>query len=623
MRTNDSDPVNVKAIVDWPAPVNLKDFKKWLGLANYLPKYSNNYADMARPRSNRLKKDVTWCWDTEQEAALEAIKENLSLKAAEKNYSLHDKELLEMKYALGSLVWLEDICGLNRSRFVAYCDSVASPFPENGLLYNFEVKPKPGKQNALADALSRRPDYELAHVTSVTLSITELVRAAYAHGDVCVVLLHALESVGFKDSDVELSARFHRNFIDGSLLHYSTDHEDTRRVVVPHDEELKYRILYETHDSLVADPFDREKTYSSVSRHYWCLKLYKWSKTYVSTCETCQRVKLSPHSSAPLANLFVPSGCWQSMSMDFVFDLPKDSDGNIGVVIFVDQLDKMIQLAVGRDNTEGKGTASLFLDRMFANTDSLNGQTERVTCVVKDILRSTCAETAKRWSAMLPLVKFALNIAVHASTGFTPFYVNSLRHLRMPLTPSRRDSGLDGGESDWLEDISPAALRKQVDDFLSARLSVLHHVRDAMAESQHVQKEQADARGRAFKTKLRHRFIGPFTAVAKEVLAYTLNLPSKMRTHAVFYVGLLKRYRDPSSKGLAPAKNKTPDAIDTEPGHWQLGADSPFAEDTQSESSIPLDRQPEAEDTRGPTCPAGHEGSLRRRSTSMGSTTTF
>ncbi|OWZ18612.1 Pol Polyprotein [Phytophthora megakarya] len=32
--------------------------------------------------------------------------------------------------------------------------------------YNFDVKYKPGKQNALADALSHRPDYELAHVTN-------------------------------------------------------------------------------------------------------------------------------------------------------------------------------------------------------------------------------------------------------------------------------------------------------------------------------------------------------------------------------------------------------------------------------------------------------------------------
>ena len=43
--------------------------------------------------------------------------------------------------------------------------------------YNFEVKYKPGKQNALADALSRRPDYELAHVTTLSSSVTDLIRA--------------------------------------------------------------------------------------------------------------------------------------------------------------------------------------------------------------------------------------------------------------------------------------------------------------------------------------------------------------------------------------------------------------------------------------------------------------
>jgi hypothetical protein len=52
-----------------------------------------------------------------------------------------------------------------------------------------------------------------------------------------------------------------------------------------------------------------------------------------------------------------------------------------------------------------------------------------------------------------------------------------------------------------------------------------------------------------FKTKLRPRFVGPFTVVVKKDLAYTLNLPKKMRTHPVFYVGLLKPYRDPEQEG--------------------------------------------------------------------------
>ncbi|GMF35058.1 unnamed protein product [Phytophthora fragariaefolia] len=73
--------------------------------------------------------------------------------------------------------------------------------------YNFEVKYKPGKQKALADALSRRPDYELAHVTTVTSSIPDLIFALYASDNMCVALLKALGSKEFEDSDKELSVR--------------------------------------------------------------------------------------------------------------------------------------------------------------------------------------------------------------------------------------------------------------------------------------------------------------------------------------------------------------------------------------------------------------------------------
>ena len=45
-------------------------------------------------------------------------------------------------------------------------------------------------------------------------------------------------------------------------------------------------------------------------------------------------------------------------------------------------------------------------------------------------------------------------------------------------------------------------MQKQVSEFLAKRFSVLRQVRDAMAEDQDQQKEQADAKGRGcIKTK--------------------------------------------------------------------------------------------------------------------------
>ncbi|KAG4054526.1 hypothetical protein PC123_g10341 [Phytophthora cactorum] len=174
----------------------------------------------------------------------------------------------------------------------------------------------------------------------------------------------------------------------------------------------------------------------------------------------------------------------------------------------------MAHLVVVPDTIDGEGTALLFLDRVFrqhglpeaivsdrdprftakfwksffqvlgtrldmstADLPQPDGQTELVNRVVEAILRSVCAEAPRRWSEVLPLIEFALNNPVHASTGFTPFYVNGLASPRVSLTPPRRGSGLSGGcIADRLADISPIAVRKQVDDFVSLRLSVLRQV---------------------------------------------------------------------------------------------------------------------------------------------------
>ena len=97
-----------------------------------------------------------------------------------------------------------------------------------------------------------------------------------------------------------------------------------------------------------------------------------------------------------------------------------------------------------------------------ADHPQTDGQTERFNRVIGGVLRTDCAESPKTWISMLPVIDFALNKAVHASTGFTPFYVNCLTHPRVPLTLPLCGSGLGGGEvADGLADISPATVQKQ------------------------------------------------------------------------------------------------------------------------------------------------------------------
>ena len=51
--------------------------------------------------------------------------------------------------------------------------------------------------------------------------------------------------------------------------------------------------------------------------------------------------------------------------MNFVLGLPKDCDGNTGIVVFADRLSKMAHLVAVPDSIYGKGTATLFIDRVF------------------------------------------------------------------------------------------------------------------------------------------------------------------------------------------------------------------------------------------------------------------
>ena len=50
------DPEKIKAITDWPVPIDVKELSKFLGFATYLHKYSHNFAEMTGRLSHELKR---------------------------------------------------------------------------------------------------------------------------------------------------------------------------------------------------------------------------------------------------------------------------------------------------------------------------------------------------------------------------------------------------------------------------------------------------------------------------------------------------------------------------------------------------------------------------------------
>ncbi|KAI9922811.1 hypothetical protein PsorP6_000440 [Peronosclerospora sorghi] len=518
------DPEKIRVIVEWPKPNNVKELRKFLGLATYLHKYSCNYAGLIRPLSQLLKKDVEWHWDTQCQDAFDAVKQSLTeapvlaiadnelpfhvvcdaidfsigctlmqrdhddrdrvqsrqLRPAERNYPVYDKELLAMKYALAKFrIYL-----LGDRPFVVYTDHASLRTAVNH--HTFLKEWLDGFHSLLSttlrlntnpetDALSRRPDYgttpsvtegasaNAIRCTALSSSIIRQVREAYKTDE--ETLINQVRSAKNSQSSSALACID----IDCTMVCCFTAQTKNMKVA------SSFQTTMISNIKLCLSIMMHQFRGIKVERRHTLLSHVTFtSETSTSgygntyACEICQRVKPAQSAQVPLQSLPVPTECWKSISMDFVFGLPPDNSRKTGIVVFVDRLSKMVHLTAVLANVTAAQTARIFVDTVFrlhgmpedivsdrdprfagrfwqetfsllgtqlkmstADHPETDGQTERVNRVLGDMLRSY-AHAFEQWSDYLPLTEFAITNSVHASTKHTPFYVNALRHPRTP-----------------------------------------------------------------------------------------------------------------------------------------------------------------------------------------------
>ena len=120
-------------------------------------------------------------------------------------------------------------------------------------------------------------------------------------------------------------------------------------------------ILKTHHDSPLAGHFGVAKTLELITRNYWWPKLRPFVQDYIKTCDMCAQVKTPRHLPyGKLLPLPVPAQQWQSVSLDFITDLPESNKFD-SILVVVDQLSKMAHFIPCSKDISADQTASLFL----------------------------------------------------------------------------------------------------------------------------------------------------------------------------------------------------------------------------------------------------------------------
>jgi len=114
------------------------------------------------------------------------------------------------------------------------------------------------------------------------------------------------------------------------------------KIYIPQSPDLHRHIVALCHDTHIVGHPGHWKTLELVSRNYWWPQMSRYIGQYVSTCDLCLWTKPWQHSPVgELQPLSVPDARWDTLSGDFVVELP-ESSGHDAVMTVIDSVSKRV-----------------------------------------------------------------------------------------------------------------------------------------------------------------------------------------------------------------------------------------------------------------------------------------
>ena len=211
------------------------------------------------------------------------------------------------------------------------------------------------------------------------------------------------------------------------------------------------------------------KVWPTLRRLYWWPKARDDLRNYIKLCRVCRRIKVDMHAAGEQHITHHGSSPWTDVTVD-VYDVGWSSDGFTKIVSFNDHLGRGVlscpltsdytaediaDIVVGylirfkgrplRIHSDRGSTLiaevikqlyskyEISMEAGMAFNHNSAALTERWHRVLKSLLAThRLASKDDRWHLYLPLLEVAFNNTVNATTGFTPFFVEHLRHADVP-----------------------------------------------------------------------------------------------------------------------------------------------------------------------------------------------
>nr|GEX90038.1 putative reverse transcriptase domain-containing protein [Tanacetum cinerariifolium] len=223
-----ADPSKIEDVKNWKAPRTLTEVRSFLGLARYYRRFIENYSRIAKSLTILTQKCKTFDWGEEQELAFQTLKDNLCNAPI---LALPDGPEDFVVYCDTSEIGLGCVL-MQKGKVIAY-ETKSVIYKDNKILqhifsqkelnmrqrrwielfsdYDCEIRYHPGKENVVADALSRKERVKPNRVRAMKM----ILQTSSGHDTIWVIVDRLTKSTYFlpkrEDYKMDKLARLYWN----------------------------------------------------------------------------------------------------------------------------------------------------------------------------------------------------------------------------------------------------------------------------------------------------------------------------------------------------------------------------------------------------------------------------